>query len=69
MKLDVVSPNVNACQYKFTVNSSCVYVLWGNASLPLEGEVKVTDIYGNERVVRAEEVKLNDTPIYVEPIR
>ena len=56
-------------QYKFMIGNHTVFVLWGNAPLPQElwGKVlKVTDIYGDEKVMNYTEVKLSDSPIYVE---
>jgi len=55
-------------QYKFTVGDKVIYVLWGNAPLPeeIKGKVKVTDIYGNEKVMDASEIELSDSPVYVE---
>lgn len=54
--------------YKFNVGNKSVYVLWGTGKLSqiLEGKVKVTDIYGNERTVNADEVNLTEIPIFVE---
>ncbi len=55
-------------QYRFEVENRTVYVLWGKAPLPdeIEGMVRVTDIYGNEKVMDAGDIQLTDSPIYVE---
>ena len=55
-------------QYRFEVGNRTVYVLWGKAPLPEEigGRVKVTDIYGNVKIMDAENVQLTDSPIYLE---
>lgn len=56
-------------QYKFTVNGNSVYVLWGSSAPPSEitGNVKVTDINGNEQILQSSSLKLSDNPIFVEP--
>lgn len=55
-------------QYRFEVGNRTVYVLWGEAPLPgeIEGMVKVTDIYGNERIIDAGDIQLTESPIYIE---
>jgi len=57
-------------QYKFTIGDHVIYVLWGDSPLPeeLKGKVlKVTNIYGDEKIVENyTEIKLSDSPIYVE---
>lgn len=54
--------------YKFVVNNTSVYVLWGKNTLPDEitGQVKVTDIQGIERIIDASEVKISDKPVFIE---
>jgi|Deesub1362A_J573_1020465.scaffolds.fasta_scaffold02873_6 parallel beta-helix repeat protein len=54
--------------YKFRIGNKTLYVLWGEGKLSevIEGKVKVTDIYGNEEIVDADEVMLTASPIYVE---
>lgn len=55
-------------QYKFTVNGKIVYALW-SGTLPNEisGQIKVTDINGQERFVDATEIKLNtNQPVLIE---
>ncbi len=56
-------------QYKFVFDSHTVYVLWGKAKLPAEifGDIKVIDIYGKSRVMKAEDLVLSDEPLFVEP--
>jgi hypothetical protein len=58
-------------KYRFIVNGQPVYVLWGTGSLPSEisGKVKVTDLYGKETILDAPQIKLTDSPIYVESIK
>ncbi len=55
-------------QYKFVIGNKTVFVLWGNVKLPeeIKGKVKVTDIYGNEKIIQASEITLSNEPIYVE---
>jgi len=56
-------------QYKFTIGNRTVYVLWGEAPLPqeLQGKLlKVTNIYGESKIMKSTEVKLSDSPIYIE---
>jgi len=59
-------------QYKFVNGSYETYVLWGEEELPKElkneGQVKVTDIYGQETIKNAKNIILNESPIYVEPV-
>lgn len=57
-------------QYKFIKDQNRVYALWGRARLPNEitGQVKLTDIYGQERIVDAAEIKLTDQPVFIEPL-
>ena len=54
--------------YRFVVNESSVYVLWDGASIPDEiiGQVRVTDIYGIEKIMDASEVELFENPIFIE---
>lgn len=55
-------------QYKFTVNNKTIYALWSGA-LPSEisGQVKATDIKGQEQTIDAASLKLSaDQPIFVE---
>ncbi|MBU2595430.1 hypothetical protein KJ713_01185 [Patescibacteria group bacterium] len=57
-------------QYKFIKKDKTIYVLWGEAALPAEisGQVKVTDIYGVSTTMSASQIKLTDSPIFVEKI-
>ena len=55
-------------QYKFTIGNKTVYALW-SGTLPNEisGQVKVTDIKGQEQIIDAAEIKLSaDRPVFVE---
>lgn len=56
--------------YKFIGHNKTIYVVWGEGSLSryLNGTVKVTDIYGNERIAEASEIQLTSVPIYVEKL-
>lgn len=58
-------------QYKFTDGNEVIYFLWGNAKLPSEisGEIKVTDIYGKNKIIDAVNLVLSDNPIIVELIK
>lgn len=58
----------NIGQYKFINGDDVVYVLWGDAELPLEisGTVTLTDIYGSSQKIKANKIYLTDTPIFVE---
>jgi len=58
-------------QYKFMVNNKPVYVLWsdtGKGKVPdeISGTVKVTGYLGNEQVMQASAIKLNESPVFVE---
>lgn len=55
-------------QYKFTNGGKVLYVLWGQASLPVEikGTATVTDIYGTSKEIDASGIQLSDSPIFVE---
>lgn len=58
-------------QYKFNVNGKDVYVLWcdsGTCSLPSEiiGTVTVTDYLGDEETGNANQIMLNESPVFVE---
>lgn len=66
---DSGATSIRGC-YKFAVENKTVYVVWGEGKLPeaIKGRVKVTDIYGNEEIVEADEVELTDSPIYVEEL-
>ncbi|MCD6358460.1 MAG: hypothetical protein J7L90_00630, partial [Dehalococcoidia bacterium] len=55
-------------QYEFTVGGKILYVLWGTSSLPPEinGNVKITNIYGDEETTDAASLPLSDSPLFVE---
>jgi len=55
-------------QYRFNINGRLIYALWGVGALPQEitGQVKVTEISGDQRVVDSATLKLNDSPIFIE---
>jgi len=54
--------------YKFVVNNTSVYVLWDVDVLPDEitGQIKVTDIYGIEKMIDAANVEISDKPVFIE---
>jgi hypothetical protein len=54
--------------YKFITKNKPIYVIWGDVGLPEEvkGKIKVTDIYGNERIINAEDFTPSDSPVYLE---
>lgn len=57
-------------QYLFMVEGHPVYILWGEGLLPAEigARAAVSDIYGEEHEVAADDIVLTDSPIYVEPV-
>ena len=57
-------------QYKFTLGSNVVYVLWGEADIPEEitGQLTMTDVSGFEMVLDATDIVLSDSPVYIELI-
>jgi len=58
-------------QYKFFKDNRIIYVLWGKGSPPpeIEGEVKVTDISGSEKILTSDSIQLTNSPIFVEKIK
>jgi len=60
----------NIGQYKFINDSKFVYILWGRESIPSElvGDVIVTDIYGESKVMNISEIVLDDRPVFIELI-
>jgi hypothetical protein len=58
--------------YRFNMDGKRVYVVWGTGELSrfINTEdiktVKITDIYGNEKIMDVNDVQLSRTPIYVE---
>lgn len=56
-------------QYKFTVGGKNVYALWsGTSPNEISGQVKITDIRGQERLMDTTEIPLSaDQPIFLEP--
>ncbi len=61
---------INRYQYEFSVGNKKIYVLWGTGELPpeIKGKVKVTTIDGQGKEMEASEVKLSDSPIFMELI-
>jgi hypothetical protein len=58
-----------AGQYAFTVDGQSVYVLWEGVPADLSGNVKVTDMYGNETVMDAAALQPHaDSPVLVEKL-
>jgi len=58
-------------QYKFINDNKIVYILW-KTSAPLfsqiKGNLKITDLYGNEKTVNASQLQLSKTPVFAEPL-
>ena len=56
--------------FKFLVKGKPVYVVWGEGELPSEirGLLRVTNLYGEERVVDASELKVSEDPVFIEPL-
>jgi len=56
--------------FKFIVNNTVVYVLWGVNNIPEEitGQVKITDISGSETVLNIADLSLSDSPVFIEMI-
>jgi hypothetical protein len=54
-------------QYRFKMNNTYVYVLWGSGSVPgeLTGTLDVSDIYGGIEEKEASEIVLSESPIYM----
>lgn len=59
---------ITGSQYKFNVSERPVWVLWGDGELPadLTGIVKVTDIQGGGELFEAGEIRLNESPVFIE---
>jgi hypothetical protein len=57
-------------QFKFTIDSNVVYVLWGEGDILEEiiGQVKITDIEGTETTIESTEISLDDSPVFIEMI-
>lgn len=57
-------------QFKFTIDSKVVYVLWGANNIPEEitGTVKKTEIDGPETTIESAEISLDDIPVFIEMI-
>lgn len=54
-------------QYKFIIKDKPVYILWAPGPIPAEitGIVRVTDIRGQEREMKATDITLTATPLLV----
>ena len=57
-------------QYSFSKDDRVIYVLWGKGRLPtkIEGEVRVTDISGNAKIITSDSIRLTSSPIFIEII-
>ncbi len=57
-------------QYRFTEYDRVIYVLWGKGKLPsqIKGEVRLTDISGNEEIITSDLIRLTSSPIFIEII-
>jgi hypothetical protein len=55
--------------YKFINGKNVVYVLWGEGSAvapEISGKLKVTDIYGESKIMDSKDLSLSDSPVFVE---
>jgi len=54
--------------FKFIVNNTIVYVLWGEESIPDEitGQIKKTDVSGTEFIINSDELSLSNSPVFIE---
>jgi hypothetical protein len=59
-------------QYKFTVNGSSVYVLWGSEELNdtnmVMGQITIEDISGNIQISTWNDLILTDSPVFVKDL-
>jgi len=57
-------------QNRFIEDDRVIYVLWGKGKLPSEikGEVRLTDISGNEEIITPESIRLTSSPVFIEII-
>jgi len=57
-------------QYRFSKDDRVIYVLWGKGRLPSEikGEVRVTNISGNDKIITSDSIRLTSSPIFIEII-
>ena len=54
-------------QYHFTVDGQSVYVLWAGVPAEITGNVLVTDMYGNQTTLSAQDIQPSETnPIFVQ---
>ena len=71
LKLDRFTSAVKIAegQYKFMVNGKPVYIIWGSGQLPgeINGEVIITDIYGEETTAGSSAIEPTDSPVFIEP--
>ena len=69
-KLDYFSTvkKIREDQYTFIVKGRSVWVLWGDNKPPSEitGEVKVTSVDGKSKKMRAPDITLSESPVFVE---
>ena len=54
-------------QYKFTIGNKIIYALWsGNLPTAISGQVKVTNLIGEEKLMNVQEIKFsNQNPVLV----
>ncbi|TKJ46489.1 hypothetical protein CEE34_08640 [Candidatus Aerophobetes bacterium Ae_b3a] len=57
-------------QYRFSKDDRVIYVLWGKGRLPsqIKGEVRVTNISGNDKIITSDSIRLTSSPIFVQTI-
>jgi hypothetical protein len=58
-------------QFKFLVNGTAVYVLWGenNISEEIVGQILLTDVSGSESILDADELILTEKPVFIEILK
>jgi hypothetical protein len=59
--------HIDEGQYRFIINGTTIYALWGSGAVPPEitGQVRVIDITGAETVMDAGSITLTDSPVFV----
>ena len=57
-------------QYKFIRDDGVIYVLWGKGRLPsqIKGEVRVTNISENDKIITSDSIQLTSSPIFIQTI-
>ncbi len=57
-------------QYRFTEDDRVIYVLRGEGKLPSEtkGELRLTDMAGNEEIITSDSIRLTSSLVFIEII-